>query len=104
VHSRSSFAALAALAFWLLASSALAEASVRVELRRKDGTPVDGTVRIRQGDTVLSCTTQAGACTIIAQAGGSYAVEADIPGQPKPKTKTAMIPPSGNVKLVVAVD
>lgn len=85
-------------------SSALADASVRVELRHKDGSPADGQVRLSRGTEALTCATQAGACVITAREGGAYSVAVEVSGAPSPKPKTVMIPPTGNVKLVVAVD
>jgi hypothetical protein len=83
---------------------ARADASVRVELRRKDGSAVDGQVRLSRGAETLSCATQGGACVLAAREGGAYTVAVELTGAPSPKPKTVMIPPSGNVKLVVAVD
>jgi hypothetical protein len=83
---------------------ARADASVRVELRRKDGSAVDGQVRLSRGAETLSCATQGGACVIAAREGGAYTVSVELSGATSPKPKTVMIPPSGNVKLVVAVD
>jgi hypothetical protein len=85
-------------------ATARADASVRVELRHKDGRSADGNVALSHGSHVLRCVTQGGACVIAASEGGSYTVQVELSGAPSPKPKTVMIPPSGNVKLVVAVD
>lgn len=87
-----------------LVGTARADASVRIELRKKDGAAADGQVRLSHGTDVLTCTTQAGACVVSAREGGAYTVTVELPGAPSPKPKSVMIPPSGNVKLVVAVD
>ena len=89
----------------LCASSvALAEATVVVEVKRADGSAADGVVQLTQGATKLSCTTSKGRCEIKGVAGGSYSVEVQQAGRPSTKPKTVMIPPSGEVKLIVAAN
>lgn len=87
---------------WLLASAALAEASVVVELKRADGTPVAATVVLSKGESSYRCDTdEGGRCVIRGVAGGIYQVRAELPGRQPGKPKTAVIPPSGEVKLIV---
>jgi hypothetical protein len=87
---------------WLLAGNALAEASVLVEVKRGDGSSADGTVRLIKGDTKLQCATSKGRCEIKNVPGGSYTVELEQAGKPAGKPKSVMIPPAGEVKLIVA--
>jgi hypothetical protein len=84
-----------------LASTALADATVIVELKAADGASADGTVELSKGEIKHRCTTDKGRCEIKAVAGGMYTVEVTQPGRPSPKPKTVMIPPSGEVKLIV---
>jgi hypothetical protein len=87
---------------WGVASSALADASVIVELKRADGSPVAAAVVLTKGDIKYRCDTdQAGRCTIKGVAGGVYQVSAEQAGKPPGKPKPAMIPPNGEVKLIV---
>lgn len=80
---------------------AFADAKVIVELRGKDGAPVDGTVQLSKGESRHSCTTKAGRCEIAGVSGGLYTVEVKVPDKPSPKPKQVMIPPSGQAQLVV---
>jgi len=92
---------LALVAWCALTSSALAEATVVVELKTADGSPADGTVELKKGDTKFQCSTQKGRCEIKAVPGGMYTVGVSQGDKPAPKAKTVMIPPSGEVKLIV---
>ena len=80
---------------------AWAEAKVIVELKTKDGAATDGTVELTKGDVKHSCTTKNAHCEIPGVAGGQYTVEVKQDGKPSPKPKQVMIPPSGEVKLIV---
>lgn len=98
---------LAAVAVALLLGSAqvaYAEASVLVEVKRADGTSADGTVRLVKGETKLSCVTSQGRCEIKNVPGGVYSVELEQSGKTAGKPKTVMIPPAGEVKLIVAAN
>jgi len=87
---------------WGAAAVALADARVLVELKRPDGTAVTATVVLTRGEAKYRCDTDAaGRCTIKGVAGGVYQVTAEQPGRPATKAKTAVIPPSGDVKLIV---
>ncbi|MET0286115.1 MAG: carboxypeptidase-like regulatory domain-containing protein [Polyangiales bacterium] len=87
---------------WSIASLASADASVVVELKRADGSPVAAAVVLTKGETQHRCTTDdAGRCVIKGVAGGIYQVIAEQPGKPPAKPKTAVIPPNGEVKLIV---
>jgi hypothetical protein len=81
---------------------AYADASVIVELKRPDGAPADGVVRLTKGDTKLECTTQKGRCQLSGVAGGTYNVEVVQSDKPPARSKRVMIPPAGEVKLIVA--
>jgi hypothetical protein len=86
----------------LLASRALAEATVVVELKRPDGSAAEGTVQLTQGASKHRCTTdKSGRCALAGIAGGVYVVNVEQPGKPAPKDKTVVIPPTGEVKLIV---
>lgn len=105
-RARRSFARLVgpgvALVALLLAGSARADASVLVEVKRSDGTSAEGTVRLSKGETRLQCVTAKGRCEIKNVPGGAYSVELEQAGKPAGKAKTVMIPPAGEVKLIVA--
>jgi hypothetical protein len=73
-----------------------------VEVKRPDGSPADGVVQLTRGDTKLRCTTSKGRCEIKGVDGGSYSVEFEQAGRPVGKPRSVMIPPSGEVKLIVA--
>lgn len=88
----------------LATGRALAEASVLVEVKRGDGTSADGTVRLSKGETRLQCVTVKGRCEIKNVPGGAYSVEFEQAGKPAGKAKTVMIPPAGEVKLIVAAN
>lgn len=73
-----------------------------VELKRADGSWADGVVRLTKGDAKLECTTQKGSCQLTGVPGGSYSVEVIQADKPGSKPKRVMIPPAGEVKLIVA--
>jgi hypothetical protein len=83
------------------ANGARADATVVVELKTKEGASADGEVQLEKGDTKHRCTTEKGKCVLSGVAGGMYTVNVTSPGRPSPKPKTVMIPPSGEVKLIV---
>ena len=86
----------------LLASTAWADANVVVELRRPDGSPAEGAVLLTKGEAKHRCTTDtSGRCTIAGVAGGVYTVSVEQAGKSAPKDKTVVIPPTGEVKLIV---
>ncbi|MEY4512695.1 MAG: hypothetical protein RLZZ450_4817 [Pseudomonadota bacterium] len=73
-----------------------------VELRRPDGSAAEGTVQLTKGDNKYSCSTdKAGRCELRGVSGGVYTVNVEQQGRPAPKEKTVVIPPSGEVKLIV---
>ncbi len=73
-----------------------------VELRRPDGTSAEGTVQLSRGELKHRCMTdKAGRCELRGVAGGAYTVSVEQPGRAAPKEKTVVIPPSGEVKLIV---
>ncbi len=80
---------------------AYADATVMVELKGEGGAPADGRVELVKGEARHSCTTVQGRCEIRGVAGGMYSVQVSGTKQAAPKAKQAMIPPSGEVKLVV---
>ena len=83
-------------------SGALADAVVIVTLRAPDGSLVAGTVQLARGEARYSCTTTGeGRCEMRGVAGGTYLVTVQQPGRPSPKSKAVMIPPTGEVKLIV---
>ncbi|MFT3923544.1 MAG: hypothetical protein QM778_13520 [Myxococcales bacterium] len=101
-HGRRLRAALVGLVVWCgLASSALAEATVIVDLKTADGASAEGTVELKKGDAKFRCTTSKGHCEIKGVPGGMYSVEVSQADKPAPKPKSVMIPPSGEVKLIV---
>ncbi len=88
----------------LIASSpgvAYADATVIVDLKGAGGAAVDGTVELSKGETRHRCTTVQGHCEIKGVAGGIYNVQVTDTKKPALKAKQVMIPPSGEVKLVV---
>jgi hypothetical protein len=98
---RRSLSTLAFALTWALTLPALADAKVVVEVKDKDGAPADGTVELKKGgETKHSCTTQASKCEISGVPGGMYTVEVKQGGKAS-KPKEVMIPPSGEVKLIV---
>jgi hypothetical protein len=93
---------LAALPLMFIASTALAEATVIVEVKRPDGTSAEGTVQLTKGDTRYTCSTGGqGRCTIPGVVGGMYGVTVQQGDRPATKPKSVVIPPSGEVKLIV---
>lgn len=94
------FALIAAIL--LVAAPALADAVVQVELR--DGSrPVAGTVTLSGGGRTFSCTAGAsGSCTISGVPGGMYQVTVAPATGAAPRPRSAMIPPAGTTRLIVA--
>jgi hypothetical protein len=93
---------LSAIGLLFSARAARADATVVVELKRPDGSSAEGTVQLRKGEAKARCTTdKAGRCSLSGIAGGVYTVSVAQPGKPSPKDKTVVIPPSGEVKLIV---
>ena len=82
-------------------ATAYAEAIVIVELKGEQGALVDGTVELVKGDRHHRCTTVQGRCEMRGVVGGMYEVKVSDTKKPAPKAKQVMIPPSGEVKLVV---
>ena len=82
---------------------ALADAVVVVTLRAADGSRVAGTVQLSRGETKHGCTAGPdGRCEIRGVAGGAYTVTVEpAAGRPSPKPRSVMIPPTGEVKLMV---
>jgi len=91
-----------ALVLSIWSTSARADASVIVELKRADGSSAEGVVRLSKGDAKHECTTKNGRCQIAAVPGGTYNVEVVQADKPAGKPKRVMIPPAGEVKLIVA--
>lgn len=92
---------LSAALLLLVPSGVLADATVVVELRLPDGRSTDGTVQLTKGEAKHRCTTNGGRCAISGVAGGVYTVSVEQSGQTPPKPKSVVIPPSGEVKLIV---
>ncbi|MDB4975865.1 MAG: hypothetical protein JWN48_4206, partial [Myxococcaceae bacterium] len=69
------------------------------------GSSAEGTVVLtRQGqrEPQYRCSTdKAGRCSLPGVVGGMYTVGVEQPGKPGPKEKTVVIPPTGEVKLIV---
>lgn len=86
----------------LLPALALAEATVVVELKRPDGSAAEGAVQLTKGEATYRCSTdKAGRCELRGVSGGVYTVSVEQTGRPQPKSKSVVIPPSGEVKLIV---
>jgi hypothetical protein len=86
----------------LVSVPALADATVVVELKRPDGSAAEGNVELTKGDNKYRCSTdKGGRCELRGVAGGMYTVTVEQQGRPAPKEKTVVIPPSGEVKLIV---
>jgi hypothetical protein len=102
---RAALHGLLPLALGLLASTALAEATVVVELKRPDGSSAEGTVVLsaqgKREEKYRCSTDKAGRCALPGVVGGMYTVSVEQPGKPAPKEKTVVIPPTGEVKLIV---
>ncbi len=99
-------AAASLLAIAILVAPALASADpVVVVYVRRDGTPVEAEVTLRDAnDRVHTCRTSGGTCRLDGVAAGRFTVSAratddggEMPGRP------VMIPPDGKVSLIVAV-
>ena len=95
-------ALLAAASLVLISVPARADATVVVEVKQADGKPADGTVRLTKGEAKFQCVTHGGRCEIKGVPGGTYSAELEQAGKPAAKPKTVMIPPSGEVKLIMA--
>ena len=95
--------ALAAVAVWLFAAAAWAQAVVDVEVRNAEGAPADGEVTLEslEGKRVASCTTEKGRCSLGKVAGGSYRVRVAPKQGESPKPRRVMVPPEGKVSLIV---
>jgi hypothetical protein len=94
------FVALSILLF--APTRVFAEATVVVELKRPDGSCAEGTVQLTKGDTRYRCNTdKAGRWVLRGVAGGMYTVSVEQSGRAAPKDKSVVIPPSGEVKLIV---
>ena len=94
--------ALAALMLWLLATVAMAEATVIVQVRNQNGSPADGTVTLTAaGGRTFSCHTQAGRCQMAGVPGGMGTVTFVPATGPAPAPRPVMVAPSGNVSLIV---
>jgi hypothetical protein len=101
-HAPSALLGLSLAASLLVPLRALADATVVVELKRPDGSAAEGGVQLTKGEAKYGCSTdKAGRCELRGVAGGVYTVKVDQPGRPAPKEKTVVIPPSGEVKLIV---
>lgn len=74
---------------------------MKVQLRSPSGESADGIVKLQQGDTKHACQTRGGECVIPEVAGGHYTVTVEQEGKTAPKPKKVMIPPSGEVSLIV---
>ena len=80
----------------------LADATVVIALRRSDGSRTTGTVQLTRGAETHRCTTDAeGRCEIRGVAGGAYTVTVRQGERAAQKPRTVMIPPTGEVKLIV---
>lgn len=95
------FAAGLTIAF---ARPAQAQASVHVQVRTPNGKSADGKVILEghAGGHRYSCTTAAGACRIDGVPGGSYEVRLQPKKGHAPPPREVMIPPSGEVTLIVS--
>lgn len=102
---RLSAAALLAVGLaFAIARPAQAQASVHVQVRTAAGKVADGKV-ILQGHADghrYTCTTAAGACRIDGVPGGSYEVRLEPKKGHAPPPRKVMIPPSGEVTLIVS--
>jgi hypothetical protein len=93
------------LSFVLLASVALADALVVVNVRDGAGRPVEGHVSLTAevGGQTYGCQTQGGKCEIPKVPGGSYKASVVPSGSTQATPPRAvMIPPSGKVSLIVS--
>lgn len=94
--------ALASSLALALPGLARADALVLVTLRRSDGTPVAGTVQLTRGAETHRCSTDAeGHCELRGVTGGAYTVTVRQREKQAPKPRTVMVPPTGEVKLIV---
>jgi hypothetical protein len=91
--------------FTFVASVALADALVNVQVRSEAGAPVDGVVVLRSranAETTYQCTTAQGDCHIDNVPGGQYTATFTPTGGQSQAPRTVMIPPAGIVSLLVA--
>lgn len=88
----------------LFPNLAAADATVHVKLRDAQGSPAEGTVTLVDagGNKVASCTTQSGTCDMAHVKGGSYRAEVIPKVGDAPKPRKVMIPPDGEVSLIVS--
>lgn len=79
-------------------------ATVNVTLRTASGEVAEGRVTLQtlSGAEVASCTTELGKCTLEQVEGGSYLATVKPAKGPSPKPRKVMIPPSGEVGLVLS--
>jgi len=102
VFDRAWFPVSALLVLLLVPMQARADAKVLVELKGPSGSAVEGSVQLTKGEAKHRCTTdKAGRCELSGVAGGVYTVTVEQAGKPAPKEKSVVIPPSGEVKLIV---
>lgn len=96
--------AVALIALITRPSPAYADAVVTVQLKDPQGQPAEGKVMLSgsDGKPVASCSTQSGRCEMHAVPGGSFTVSVEPVKGNAPKPRKVMIPPSGNVSLMVA--
>ncbi len=96
-------AALVLVATMLVAiPAALADAVVQVRLVSQSGQPVEGTVTVSPAaGGSFSCRTQGGTCRIPNVPGGRATVTVAPAQGAAPPPRPVMIPPSGNVSLIV---
>jgi len=88
----------------LLPGLALAEATVSVEVRSAKGQRAEGTVTLeaRGASRRFTCTTRAGRCRIQGVPGGRYVVRLAPKEGKAPPPRTVVIPPQGEVSLIVS--
>lgn len=89
----------------LIPVAADAQARVIVELRAAEGEPSDVTVELApaEGGQSFRCTTSKGKCSIEGVPGGRYRARVIREGEESPRARRVMIPPSGEVTVVLPV-
>lgn len=87
-----------------VARSASAQATVQVQVRTPDGKVANGKVVLegRGEERRYSCTTREGKCSIEGVPGGRYEVRLEPRSGEAPPPRKVMIPPSGEVTLIVS--
>ena len=87
-----------------VASTAWADARVTVTLRDKAGAAAEGRVALldEAGKEVAACETAKGKCEMSGVKGGTYRAEVRPRSGPPPKPREVMIPPTGDVSLIVS--